>query len=77
MTVAFDQLINHVKNIDDWRADWERRWDAAVARRWLDDALRALEAEGERIQRKQIAIARRIGCLGTPQKESQNEHEKS
>ena len=70
MKITLAQLTNRIERVCDWRDDWEQRWDDAVATRWLaDDALAALEAEGELIRRKMTSLAHHIpGCL-VPAKE--------
>ena len=68
MKLTLTQLTSHLERVCDWRDDWEQRCDDAVAQRWLaDDALAALEAEGELIRRRMISMAHRIpGCLRRP-----------
>ena len=75
MKLTLTQLANRIERRCDWHDDWQQRWDDAVAARWLaDDALAALEAEGELIRRKQISLAHRIpGCLGSPTRETDDE----
>ena len=66
MRLTLDQLTNRIERLCDWYNDWERRFDVAVAKRWLaDDELRRLEDEGELIRRKQMSLRHKIpGCLG-------------
>ena len=72
MKVTRDELAEHIEHLGDWLYDWERRWDAAVAKRWLaDDELRKLEAEGELILSKQTSITNSITrSPSVPQKET-------
>jgi hypothetical protein len=68
MKRRLDGMIDEIERVCDWRDDLERRWDIAVAQRWLaDDELCMLEAEGQLIRRKMNSLAPRAGgCPGNP-----------